>query len=99
MSHTVEIELLDKPYQLKCPADSAPLLKQAGVELDKKLREARDSGIIGADRIAMMAALNVCYEMLSKGDSQQHDDQTSNNSDMEQSIQLCCDKIRAVTGA
>ena len=45
--------------------------------LDKKMREIRDSGkVVGADRVAVMAALNIAHELLSgKGHHSARDQQ------------------------
>ena len=69
----ITIRILEKEYQVACPAEEkANLLKSVEV-LNKKMREIRDSGkVIGLDRIAIMAALNLANELLKRtGDERQ----------------------------
>lgn len=62
---TANISVLGKNYQLKCKRNELEHLKQAGAYLDMKMQEAQDSGNgIGFERTAMMAALNVCFELI-----------------------------------
>jgi cell division protein ZapA len=57
---------LDKIYQIKCPPDSVQELQDAATFLDKKMREIRDGGkVVGLDRVAVVAALNIAYDFLS----------------------------------
>jgi len=73
-SKTLEVKILDKDYLVSCPDDKRSLLENAANHLDEKMREIRSSGNIhGVERIAVMAALNITYELLehnrdSKGD-------------------------------
>lgn len=71
-THTLSVHILDKKYQIKCPIDEVQSLQTSAQYLDAKLREIRSGGtIIGAERIAVMAALNITNELLSsksKGD-------------------------------
>ncbi len=63
-SHTVGIRILDKEYQVHCPPDEREALIGAARELDQRMREIRRAGnVIGLERIAVMAALNLCYEL------------------------------------
>ncbi|CAA0079866.1 Cell division protein ZapA [Zhongshania aliphaticivorans] len=64
-TNTVSIKILDKEYQVACPPEEQAALTQAGQFLDQKMRGIRTSGkVIGLERIAVMAALNISYEML-----------------------------------
>lgn len=61
----VTVRLLDKEYQIACPDDERDALMESAELLHRKMKEIRDSGkVIGVDRIAVMAALNLCHEML-----------------------------------
>ncbi|MHA6494900.1 cell division protein ZapA [Pseudomonas borbori] len=69
-SNTVNVQILDKEYCIACPADERANLESAARYLDGKMREIRSSGkVIGADRVAVMAALNITHDLLHK---QQH---------------------------
>ncbi|HSC48280.1 MAG TPA: cell division protein ZapA [Gammaproteobacteria bacterium] len=61
----VTVRLLDKEYQVACPEDERAALLESAELLNRKMREIRDSGkLVGLDRIAVMAALNLSHEML-----------------------------------
>ena len=61
----VNIQLLDRQFQLKCSPDQVEPLQQAAYYLDGKMREIRDSGkAVGNDRIVMMAALTMAFETM-----------------------------------
>lgn len=56
---------MDKEYKIACPSGEQPALLASAEYLDGKMREVRDSGsIIGPERIAVMAALNITHELL-----------------------------------
>jgi len=61
----VTVRILDKEYFVGCPPDERQDLLDSAELLNKKMREVRDTGkIVGADRIAVMAALNMANELL-----------------------------------
>ena len=63
-SNTVFVNILDKEYQVACPPEEKRALNEAADELDARMRAIRASGnVIGAERIAVMAALNLCHEL------------------------------------
>ena len=64
--HTqVSVRILDKEYQVACPASERTDLLDSAEVLNAKMREIRDSGrIVGLDRIAVMAALNMANDLL-----------------------------------
>jgi cell division protein ZapA len=64
-SDTVQVRILDKEYQVQCPADEKAGLLQSAHLLDERMKEARKSGnVIGLERIAVMVALNLSYDLL-----------------------------------
>lgn len=64
-SNTLTVQILDKEYCINCPDDERANLESAARYLDGKMREIRSSGkVIGADRVAVMAALNITYDLL-----------------------------------
>ena len=68
-SNTLTVQILDKEYCINCPDDERANLESAARYLDGKMREIRSSGkVIGADRVAVMAALNITHELLHKHD-------------------------------
>jgi cell division protein ZapA len=63
--NTVAVKILDKEYQVACPEDQEADLLVSSKYLDKQMRDIRDTGkVIGLERIAVMAALNISYELL-----------------------------------
>ena len=63
--HTVTVRILDKDYQVACPENQEAELAVSAKYLDKQMRNIRDTGkVIGLERIAVMAALNISYELL-----------------------------------
>lgn len=61
----VNIRILEKEYQISCPASERPALVESAELLNSKMRQIRDSGkVIGLDRIAVMAALNMANDLL-----------------------------------
>lgn len=62
---TVTVQILDKDYQVACPEDQQAQLVVSAKYLDTQMRSIRDTGkVIGLERIAVMAALNISYELL-----------------------------------
>lgn len=63
--NAVSISILGKEYLIACSDDEKSELLASASYLDKKMREIRDNGkVIGTDRIAVMAALNIAHELL-----------------------------------
>ena len=65
----VTVKILEKEYHVTCPAEERAALVDSAEYLNRKMREIRDSGkVIGLDRIAVMAALNIVNELLQARD-------------------------------
>lgn len=61
----VDVHILDKDYRISCPEEEREALIRSARFLDRKMRDIRQSGkVIGIDRIAVMAALNIAHELL-----------------------------------
>jgi cell division protein ZapA len=61
----VSIRILEKEYQVACPVEERTDLLDAAEYLNGKMREIRETGaVMGLDRIAVMAALNMANELL-----------------------------------
>lgn len=64
---TLTIQILDKSFQVSCPVEERAALAESARYLDEKMRGIRSSGsIIGMERIAVMAALNIAHELLAQ---------------------------------
>lgn len=60
----VKVNILGKEYPIACSPDEQHDLLVAARDLDSRMRKIRDSGrIIGTERIAVLAALNLAYEL------------------------------------
>jgi len=61
----VTISILGKELMVACPDGERESLSAAARYLDQRMREIQDSGkVIGAERCAVMAALNLSNELL-----------------------------------
>jgi cell division protein ZapA len=61
----VSVRILEKEYHVACPAEERAALLDSAEYLNRKMREIRDSGkVVGLDRIAVMAALNITNDLL-----------------------------------
>lgn len=61
----VAIHILDKEYRIACQREEKDDLIASARYLDGKMREIKAGGkVIGSDRIAVMAALNLANEVL-----------------------------------
>ena len=61
----ISVRILEKEYFVACPYDERSDLLDSAEYLNGKMREIRDSGkVVGLDRIAVMAALNLANELL-----------------------------------
>jgi cell division protein ZapA len=61
----VTVNILDKEYRISCLPEERESLLQAAAYLDGQMREIRQNGrIIGTERVAVMAALNITNELL-----------------------------------
>lgn len=64
-ANVVAVHILDKEYRVSCPPEEHEELLRSANYLSNKMKEIRDSGkVIGTDRIAVMAALNISHELL-----------------------------------
>lgn len=59
----ISVTILDKEYLVACAENERESLYHAVEFLSKRMKELRDSGkVIGTERIAVMAALNIAHE-------------------------------------
>ena len=60
MSEPVKVEILDREFMVAAPLEEREGLMASARQLDARMREVRDTGkVVGIDRIAIMAALNI----------------------------------------
>lgn len=88
-TETLTVKILDRDFQVACPAEEREALLESARYLDEKMRDIRKGGkVIGLERIAVMAALNITYEML-----QQADRADRGTADVEQELQRLIGKV------
>jgi len=62
----IEVSILERSFRIACTPEQEAGLRQAVEYLDRKMREIRDAGkVVGHERIAINAALNIAHELLS----------------------------------
>ena len=61
----MDVTIMGREFRVNCPDEERDELLQAVTYLDGKMREIRDSGkVVGSERVAIMAALNITHELL-----------------------------------
>jgi len=62
----LQINVMGREFRIACPDNEQKGLLEAVEYLNRKMNEIRDNGkVIGLERIAIMAALNIAHELLS----------------------------------
>lgn len=65
MSAPVTVNILGKEYQVACPENEQAALIASAQMLHQNMEKIRNTGkIVGLDRIAVMAALNLAHELI-----------------------------------
>lgn len=63
----VEVQIMSQSYVLACPQDGEAALREAVAKVDAAMCRIRDAGKVKArDRIAVLAALNIAFELSQK---------------------------------
>jgi cell division protein ZapA len=90
----VSVRILDKEYQVACPSSERTDLLDSAEMLDAKMKEIRDSGrVVGLDRIAVMAALNMANDLLhAKARDQMFEGDISNR------LKIISERVESVLG-
>ena len=84
----ISITVMDKEYRVACPPEERDNLLASAALLNDKLNEIKKQGsVIGTERIAIMAALNMSHEIL-------HNQQLSDDmNDLDQRIESLSERI------
>ena len=91
----VSVRILDKEYQVACPASERTDLLDSAEVLDAKMREIQNTGrVVGLDRIAVMAALNMANDLLR---AQARDRQL--DGDVSDRLKSISDRVESVLGS
>jgi len=71
-NNAVDVAIMGREFRVTCPDEEREELLKAVAYLDKKMCEIKGSGkVVGSERIAIMAGLNIAHELLAvkvKGD-------------------------------
>ncbi len=68
----VNVQIMGKDYRISCPQSERDALVASANYLNEKMREVADKGkLIGGERVAVMAALNIAHEYLQLQTEQQ----------------------------
>ena len=60
----ITVHILGKEYKIACTENERDNLITSAQQLDEQMREIKNTGkVIGSDRIAVMAALNLAHEL------------------------------------
>ena len=64
--NAVTISLLGREFRVSCPEGEQKTLMASVDYLNRRMKEVRDTGkVVGNERIAIMAALNIAHELMS----------------------------------
>jgi cell division protein ZapA len=90
----VSVKILEKEYQISCLASERNALLDSAEALNGKMREIRDSGkVVGLDRIAVMAALNMAHDLIQA----ETKDQAIENS-LGTRLKIMADRVDSILG-
>jgi len=82
------IVIMDKEYRIACPEDEKENLVASAALLNEKLAEIKQQGsVIGTERIAIMAALNMSHDIIN------NQSLTVENDDLNQRIDALSERI------
>jgi len=90
----VSVRILEKEYQVSCPANERTALLDSAEVLNAKMKEIRDSGkVVGLERIAVMAALNMANDLLQANAKDKVLEDTLGNR-----LKLMSDQVESILG-
>lgn len=70
---SVAVSILGKEFHVACAEEERSELLASAALLDRRMKEIRDNGrVVGMDRIAVIAALNLAHEMLQQRSQREH---------------------------
>ncbi|OUR64622.1 cell division protein ZapA [Methylophaga sp. 42_25_T18] len=74
MISPVNVNILGKEYQIACPDEEKDSLIASAQMLHQNMEKIRGTGkVVGLDRIAVMAALNLAHDLISLQNDDGHD--------------------------
>jgi len=97
MSSPVSVNILGKEYQVACPDEEKDALIASARMLHDNMKQIRSTGkIVGLDRIAVMAALNLAHDLITLQDSDDGGMEEANKSilQMKDKVSLFLEEVR-----
>ena len=97
MSSPVSVNILGKEYQVACPDEEKDSLVKSAKLLHENMEKIRAGGkIVGLDRIAVIAALNLAHDLISlqNQDGNGSKDTEKSMSQMTDKISVFLDEVR-----
>lgn len=80
MSVPVLVNILGKDYQVACPEEEREALISSARMVHQNMEKIRATGkVVGLDRVAVMAALNLAHELLRLQQDEGHDNEKFND--------------------
>jgi cell division protein ZapA len=74
-SRAIDIKILGREFRVACSEEEEPALRRAVRFVDERMQAIHDQGkVIGLERIAIMAALNIAHEFLNANSAGSFDD-------------------------
>ena len=74
---TVNISILGRDYQISCPPSEEEALRKSAKYLDKQMSKVKSRGsTLAYEKVAVMAALNICHELLQQSQEAENSDST-----------------------
>lgn len=66
----VKVRILEKEYKISCPAGEHESLVASAKHVHDSMQKIRDGGkALGAERIAVMAAINIAHELVNSNNN------------------------------
>lgn len=66
----VTVRIMEKEYKISCPEGEHEPLIASAKHVNENMQKIRDGGkALGAERIAVMAAINIAHELMNTGGS------------------------------
>ncbi len=68
---SVDVQIMDKDYRISCPVREKDALMSSVRMVNKRINEVQKSGsVLGAERLAVMAALHIANELINSRSSE-----------------------------
>ena len=93
-NNVITIQVLDRKYNIKCPAEEASDLQEAAKFVNDQMKRLRQTGnMTSTDQLAVVTALNVCHELfLLKKQKNNHINMMNQRlQDLQKRIEKCLD--------